>query len=136
MDKGNFNSEAICGESCFTALCLALGSLGGGPWWKAQGTGGTKPSSKSAGDDLLTPCPVMTIESGREDPEAGRDVNSWLSLWGVYGLLGVLSWFPNQKPRDRWLLTVKTHNGDPSDASLDEEWVKMGVIEADLLPVI
>lgn len=85
----------------------------GGPWGtlaEAQGAGGVRVSSKSAGGDLLTPCPVISIQSGCEDPGKGRDVNSWLSLWGVCGLLGELSQFSNQKPRDRWSLTVKIPN--------------------------
>lgn len=49
----------------------------------------------------------MTIDSGTAYPEAEEDVNNWFSLWGVCGLLGELSWFPNQKLRDRCPLTVK-----------------------------
>lgn len=72
-------------------------SLGGlwGTLAEAQGAGGVRISSKSAGGDLLTPCPVITVQLGCEDPGMGRDVNSWLSICGVCGLLGELSGFSN-----------------------------------------
>lgn len=91
-------------------LCVVLRRLRGS-WSKAQGIRGAGAASKSAGGGLLTLFLGITIESGTEDCETGRGANNWFSSWEVCGLLGELSWCPNQKPRDRCPLTVKTANG-------------------------
>ena len=114
LDKGNSCcSETVYGELSFTALFPALRNLWE-PWSKTKRNWVSVEQCQrnwdcfqSAAGSGFTLSLGMTTDSGTAYPEAEGDVNNGFSLWGVCDLLGELSWFPNQKLRDRCPLTVK-----------------------------